>query len=181
MKQGRAGVSLIEIVIAMTVASVILSGGIGVIHMLLDIDRTSRHALELTTTLSRLSFAFRRDVHAAKQVQASANDDDDGPIRLRLQQPNGQSVTYEVHANRLVRTQRDDTERVHQDEFIFPSGFQIGLDARQTPVRVSVSIRHAGHDTGAGPMRSESPRRSARSVRIEATLGRDYRFASTEL
>ncbi len=180
MKQSRAGVSLIEIVIAMTVASVILSGGIGVIHMLLDIDRSSRHALELTTTVSRLSFVFRRDVHAAKQVQASANDDD-GPTRLRLQQPNGQSVTYEVHANRLVRTQRDDTERGHQDEFIFPSGFQIGLDARQTPVRVSVSVRHAGHDTSAGPMRSESPKRSPRSVRIEATLGRDYRFASTEL
>ena len=70
MNPRRKGVSLIEVLVTVTISSVVLVAGISLIHTMLGMDRTTRSSVNVGITASRLSRVFRQDVHQATEFRA---------------------------------------------------------------------------------------------------------------
>ena len=62
---GRRGMTLIELLVAMAVASTILGVAVGLVYTLLEADRAAQRQVRFSNASARLSEQFRRDVRAA--------------------------------------------------------------------------------------------------------------------
>ena len=61
----RRGFTLIEMLVVMTVGSVIVGIGVGMLHVLLRTEQTGRDRVHQAGVLARLAEQFRSDVGAA--------------------------------------------------------------------------------------------------------------------
>ncbi len=123
MKRNRTAYSLIEMLVVMSLLSVVL-GAIGLIMN--TAYRTNQHmqkAIEYREQLDRFATRFRSDVHQAASV---AMNDKDGNAaradRLTLTLSNGQTIEYRLGPDRVERFVRRGTKIEHYDTFqITPS------------------------------------------------------------
>jgi hypothetical protein len=177
MKHERRGVSLIEAIVAVAMSGIVLVSGVGMVHLVLDVERTARKSAQLSTAGARLSQVFRQDVHQATRF-AAPTEEGAAANRVELWLPTDRAVEYEVRANRLARIERVGGQTRHQDEFVFPARCQISLVTRPDPDRIAVRIEQpATHAAGIPPSAgSPGPGPGGGSLRLEATVARDHRF-----
>src|SRR5580765_3790654 len=71
----RAGVSLTELLVVMTVASAIIGVSGTLIHRLLAAEHEATRAARFAASVTRLSRAFRADVRAARDVELPGVDE----------------------------------------------------------------------------------------------------------
>jgi prepilin-type N-terminal cleavage/methylation domain-containing protein len=174
----RRGLSITELLVVMTVGSVVLTMSAALIHQLMHNESQSRRFYNVERNALRLSAQFRRDVHACGAATIVDEARDDG-VFLRLTLADGQTLEYSRRGGALSRIQRDGDNTVSRDEFTFPDGIQLSLREVQSPRRLVLSI------TADPPTASEAKKQrpwnqyaTRVSFQVEAGLGRDLRFAA---
>ena len=181
MNQQRWGTSLIEVLVAVSISGVVLTTGIGLIHMILRVERTTQQSVSLGTAGSRLSRVFRQDLHRATLCRISSSEDGTSS-RLELQLPHERAVTYEATGHRLTRAANAGGKPEHHDQFVFPIGCRIDLQASHSPDRTAVLIWQAENRMRGAAMPNRTDSQSPRDLllRIQATLARDQRYGTDD-
>ena len=146
----RRGFTLVEMMVAISVGTVLLGLAALLIGSLMKLDRAGRARLAEESRLDRLAQVFRADVHAATGLAPGAPA---GELRLIL--PGGRSVAYRAGPGAVVRARPDGEER-----FALPPGSMARLDVGRSSVGLTVG-REPGHP----------------GLRVEAVPGTDHRFA----
>ena len=113
----RRGISLIELLAAMTAASVVMATAVGLVHRSFSLESRSRQVLGDERTAVRLARQFRADVHAAVGVRCAAGQAADGVIVV-IDAADGY-VTYRHTATGLGRVAEQATGEVAREEFRF--------------------------------------------------------------
>jgi|GEM_PF-1828465 len=165
MHRQRRGISLLEILIVISLVSLILSLSS---TMLIASFRAHERAVareDLQRSLGRLALRLRTDAHAAMSADTVPDDAQNG---LRLTMVDGRTISYEAGDGEIVRTVRREDTVEHRDAFPLP-GFS-----------TSFSISAAADETDSGlssvvvefQSRGEHPTsHAARLLPIEAAVG----------
>ena len=91
----RGGFSLVELLVVMTVMSVLLGVVVTLLTTLLHESRTASHQREAQISLGRFAAQFRADVHASKLVELEeASGTESRPQQIVLQLLDGARVVY---------------------------------------------------------------------------------------
>lgn len=113
----RRGISLIELLAAMTAASVVMATAVGLVHRSFSLESRSRQVLGDERTAVRLARQFRADVHAAVGVRGAAGQAADAVIVV-IDAADG-SVTYRHTATGLGRLVEQAAGEVSREEYRF--------------------------------------------------------------
>jgi type II secretory pathway component PulJ len=108
----RSGKSLIEMLMLMSILSVILATTSATLIALMKTDRQLRRDLDQQTALARLAEKFRFDAHAATTCQVDT--------ACQFAQSDGRTVRYEAAGGRVVREIRRGDAVEHRDSFVLP-------------------------------------------------------------
>ncbi|MEX2285767.1 MAG: hypothetical protein WD648_01680, partial [Planctomycetaceae bacterium] len=171
------GTSLIEVVIAMAVASAMLATGLAVIHFLLHAERGATKNVWYGMTLTRVSRVLRSDAHAAKSVEIVPSDAARGQ-RLQLTSVDGGTVTYEIAQGSLSRIVQSADKVLERERFRFPETAAMTVERLSNPDRVRLELVLPRNPGGAvaGKTTDDAASLSSRTLQIEAVTSRDHRF-----
>jgi prepilin-type N-terminal cleavage/methylation domain-containing protein len=170
----RRGVSLVELLIVISVATVIVGICVTTIHVLLRSERDQSRAVRTAVTLSRLTEVFRDDVHATSNAEIVSHEAQ--PSRLTLSDADGRQIGYSADGHLLQRVETARGAEIHRDTFHFPSGSTMRFERDESPrlVRMIIDVAAAlPHEMPEGRTRSAPPR----TLLIEALPDRDHRYA----
>ena len=122
----RRGFTLIEVVLVVSMASVIL-GAIGVVlHGVWRVDLTARRHGTTMSSLAAVAAQFRGDVHAG-QIDSSAPLSGDGLADgLVIALPGDQVIEYRAAAGGITREVRCGGQISHRETYELPSGATAG-------------------------------------------------------
>jgi hypothetical protein len=165
----RAGISLTELLVVMTIASVLIGVTGTMIHRLLAADHEATRAARFATSVARLSRAFRADVHAARAIELPAPNEAQ-PAIVVATLADGHQVRYELDAHLATRVETREDAVIHRDVYHFPPRSQLrcsrGDDAGLFKLELNLAAR--------GP--EPDAERPVRKLVVEAALARDHRF-----
>jgi type II secretory pathway pseudopilin PulG len=137
MNKRRSGKSLIEMLILISLTSVVLGTVATTLVALFKTDRQVRRDVEQQTTLARLGSRFRTDAHAARSCQIGKACD--------LSWPDGRVVRYALEGHRLSREVRRGDSIEHHDTFVLPDTaavrFEQPADRGGRLVRLSITAK----------------------------------------
>jgi prepilin-type N-terminal cleavage/methylation domain-containing protein len=174
VRHTRRAVTLVEIMVVLSVASVVMGVAITMLHLLLRSERDHARAIRTTITLSRLTETFRADSHASETPTRVVSDA--GAEGLILAGASGREVAYSAKEHVIQRVESASGVEEHRDLFHFPPGSKIRFELEESPpiARVVIDV--------ASPRPESNPEQSSRGARrrtfsIEAVVGRDQRFA----
>lgn len=164
----RSGVaSLIEVLAAMTMIAVLFGTTASLLALMFRLERLGRDDLAVTITEGALAADVRADVHAAFRVER-----EDDPVRLVLIGPGDRRTAYHMQGRLLIREDHRPGEVDRRESYRLRPGTTFSWDLHESdgiPV-VSLVLDVPGTIEG-----------DRRSVRIEATVGRDHRFEEDDL
>jgi type II secretory pathway pseudopilin PulG len=163
MRQRSRGTTLVELLVVITVCSVVMGASGILLHSMYRADKDTRLAIAADASVARFSLQFRRDAHAARE--ASRLTDAGGKTMGIVFRAGGQpSIEYRWQGTDVVRTVKESDKTVHRDSFGFAPGSSIAwqLPSSDSPL-VAVRI-------------SRVPRRGVKmdsilQQRIEAVIG----------
>lgn len=112
----RAGASLVELLAAMTAASVVMSAAVSLVHRGYALESRSRQTIADERTALRLARQLRADVHAADRVRWAAAPDE--PWLIMIDMPLG-TVTYATTAMGLERIVKRPVGMPSREDFTF--------------------------------------------------------------
>jgi len=155
----RRGYSLIELVVVMTIATVIVGLAAAMLHLLLRTERNGRQQMNRSTALSRLADQFRSDAHAAARQPVP---DDANPSCWTFELEAGRNVQYRAQAGRIERVETLGEKIERRESYALPpdAAVSIATPADSQPAVATLIVR-------------EPPNRE---IRIAAVLGKDHRF-----
>jgi prepilin-type N-terminal cleavage/methylation domain-containing protein len=164
--RGARGVSLVEMIIVISIASIIL----GVVLVL----------MQWLLSASRLARVFREDAHRAGKVEIVA-DGAESSNTMRFLVEGAHTVTYRIDEHTIDRIDRDGETELRRETFHFPPGSGIRFEKEDSPALARVVVDRAtgqlkvdaADDRDAAQNRPESPRRT---LQFEAGLGKDRRW-----
>lgn len=142
----RRGITLTEVLVTMTVASVAMSTAATLVHRALRLEAASRRVLERERGALALARQFRVDVHASRAVSC-AGDTLPAGVVLRAATAAGGTIDFKTTPAGLVR-EESRGGRTHREVFASPPG------TRWWAVREGrvVTLRAEGEaDAAAGP------------------------------
>jgi len=171
----RSGKSLIELIVVISVMSMVMLIAVRTISQLMRADASGGKSLVAETSLARLSHQFRRDVHAARKAQLVIPEEN-AASRLQLSLPENTIAEYRPFAEKILRTVRRGEETISRETFHLSRGenrFEISED--DTPIISLVHLRKTAESY-------ENPPGHAREkeIRIEAIRGRNHRYTKRE-
>jgi prepilin-type N-terminal cleavage/methylation domain-containing protein len=134
----RAGVSLIELIVVMSAASIILSLSAGLIHRAMHAETRARNLAAVERTSLRLSAAVRRDIHSAVTAATDSTQLADG-IFLRLDTSTAQRIEYRRDGRAIHRLQFEHDAVVAREQFAFPSDFNLQMRS-ETPALLTFTL-----------------------------------------
>ena len=98
----RRGVSLIEMLVVISMMTIVI-GLVGMtFHLLLRSERLVAQSFVTERTISRLAIQFRDDVHQSEIGALSSGSESDKPV-LTLANSSGTQIRYQVIADGLAR------------------------------------------------------------------------------
>jgi prepilin-type N-terminal cleavage/methylation domain-containing protein len=154
----RRGFTLIEMAVVIAVSAVLMGIGTGILGLLLRSERLARDDLGYGRSVSRLAEQFRDDVHAAAEGPHSRP----GQTGWQWQLPPDRTVVYQLKPGTISRTEWVGKVLRRQESYNVPAEgaarIEISPDARPATARLLL-------DQPGGSQ-----------LRIEAAVGRDYRF-----
>lgn len=158
----RRGFTLVEMLVVLTIGTVVAGVSIGALHLLMRIERTGRDHVPRARTLMRLAEQFRDDAGMALDQTA-------GEKQWRFALPDDCSVTYRALPGEVRREEHKSGKPVRQESFILPADCEIAIE-KQSEGEFNQSIlviTEKGKETSAD-----------REMRIIAVLGKDHRFTN---
>ncbi len=120
----RSGVSLVELLVVMSAATVILTLSTGLIHRIMHAQSKARVLADLERTTLRLSNDLRRDVHQATQATTEKAQLGKGAF-LQLQLADGNALEYRREETTIQRVQLDGSRTIAREEFAFGGDFEL--------------------------------------------------------
>lgn len=168
----RAGYSLVEMLVVMSMLAAIM-GLVGtVFHRLFASDQLAMRRALLERSTSRLSDRFRQDVHSATDHRLITPEKDDPDVLELLASPEGFTVKYSVAVGSVRRDVFDKERRIGFDRFLLPestASFAAGADSAWIVLAIERPLGTVTSEPTATPSR--------RTLTIEAELGREARLA----
>ncbi len=178
----RRGFSLIEMLAALTVGSVLMGIAVSILAMLMRIERGGREQLHQDMVTARLARQFRDDVHAATRL-APAEAGGKGSWQLVLAPDH--TVTYRALPEVVERDEAEAGKPARHESYTLPAGWSARLiapaGAGPPLASLDVGVVPPSVDVGVAvvlPPRGDSTT-VAPTVRIEALVGRDHRFTTS--
>jgi type II secretory pathway pseudopilin PulG len=170
---------LTEIVVVISLVSVLLSTATAMLVRLMRQVELSVNAASQQATVSRLADRFRRDVHAAAGiVQLPEDENGEWGRAIRCQFADGRTVLYEVNDHRLSRTETMVQDRSGREIFLLPEGSQIELRVTSEPAGRIAELRLDATLIGEPSPPAARELISRRRLSIQAVAGRDLRWAA---
>ena len=142
--QCRAGTTLVELLVVITVAGVMLGLSVTAIHLLLGAEHEASRSTRYAASLARLARAFRDDIHAAQAVELPAIEAGQGEV-LVIGAGSGRQIRYELVANRAMRLEAVDDGPPQRDVFYFPPRSRLWFSRDATDGLVRLEIEMAAH------------------------------------
>ena len=185
----RRGFTLLEVMTAVSMSTVLLGIAVGLLAAVLQIDHGAQEQTRWAMTAGRLADQFRRDVHQA--VAAAAEDGQQPSIELRIGPD--RAVVYQVEPGRVVRFEKTGPAGGPEEWFVLPEKSTASFAySRKGTVpfslrenRDSPHVKIGAHENRDSPprmvsLRIESPTPAGPTVRIDAEVSRDHRFEPKE-
>jgi prepilin-type N-terminal cleavage/methylation domain-containing protein len=170
----RSGFTLVEMLIVISVASVMMGISVCAIHLLLDAEHEAARAVRFNNSVARLTHAFRSDMHASRQVDLPESKPGK-PIVLVATVDGGQ-VRYELEAHLATRIELEGEQQVHREVYYFPPYSQMRFEHQPSQGLVVLKIDMAAGGSGTTTVPPAVASGTKRPLFIEAALGRDHRF-----
>ena len=171
----RRAVSLIELLLAMSACTVILTMSATLIHRALHAQSKTHAIDDVERAALRLSAHFRRDVHEASTVET---DSLPAGIVLRLQLPASQTVEYRRAQGTLLRVVANGDATQAREQFNFSDNIELTIH-QDTRSLITLSITSPSPDASAMGPREHLPRAAPLSLQVTARLNRFAPQAST--
>ena len=179
----HSGMSIVELIVVMGIATTFLGLGIYTLHLLLRAERNTHQAARLGESMSRLSQHFRNDAHAATDVRVGPKNADEG-TSVTLTMSAGRTVHYGLDAGRIVRIERLAETIKQQELFPMAAGSAVQFLVTDEPRIVSIVVQQRlcpTRNLAKPPGGGASTPASIRTTRIEAVEARDHRFGATRV
>lgn len=129
------GFTLVEMVAAISVGSVLLVLATGVVQRAMKLDSQWHAHADATRALTRLSRDLRRDAHEANSVTVSQE-----PLEMQFSLPNGQTVRYTVAATEIVRESLTAGAEPQREYYKKPSDYHAAITTLSSPERIDVQV-----------------------------------------
>lgn len=113
---GRRGVSLAELLVTMSCASIVVAGATALLHRTLSLETSSRRVLQRERAALALARQFRADVHLATTVRCSQDGLED-PVVMRLETAGGRSIRYETTATGIARIEQAPADATSREDW----------------------------------------------------------------
>ena len=156
----RRAFTLMEMLVVLTVGSVMLGISVGMLHLLLRSEQTGRDRVHRAAVSARLAEQFRADAAAAlRQVPIEA------PALCQFILPGDRTVTYRALPEEVRREERIAERPVRQESYTLPEGCSVAVAIKGDPTLVSLIVTH-----------NNTPPAAGRQMRVMALLGKDQRF-----
>jgi type II secretory pathway pseudopilin PulG len=168
--KSRRGFSLVEALVAVTLATVILNTAVQLVHTVMRFQVSARDDEQFLQAARRASYQFRKDVQTAKSWSRSVDPQGDS-TELLLPTSTG-AVIYRAMPHQLSRSVRHQDTISQLDEFVFPRGVDIAF-AEQGPSTVALQISRASVKAGVANVH---PTGVSTVYEAAATVGWDLRF-----
>jgi len=142
------GVSLVELLVVMSAASIILSLSAGLIHRAMHAETKARALTAVERAAIRLSHAFRHDVNRASDAVMNSAQLRDRAF-IHLQSKNGGSVEYRRDERTIYRLQYDGERIVAREQFVFAADFDLQShveNSRLIELTLTSAQRELSHD-----------------------------------
>ena len=170
VKCKRRGVSLVELLVVMSAATVILTLSTGLIHRVMHAQTKARHLADLERTTLRLGNELRSDVHLATTATVQSALGGNGTF-IRLQLVDGNVLEYRRDEMTVRRVQLQDGRVVAHDEFAFGETFELDANVEKDRlVVVSITSRDVPERNPADEM-ARSAERLPVDLQVVARLG----------
>lgn len=161
------GFTLIEMVCAITVSTLLLGIAVMLLASLMRSEHSGREHFERGNSLDALAVRFRKDVHAA--IAAPAKSADGGAVWDLPISPDGFShyVRYEVEGEYVNRREHNSRHKARVDTYALPKDCTVSIETETIDGLQTVVLLITANDASPDP---------GRNIRIEARLGSDHRF-----
>jgi type II secretory pathway pseudopilin PulG len=115
---------LVELLVVISVCSVIMSASGVLLHGMYRADKETRQAIATDATVARFALQFRRDAHASDE--ASLVTDTGGKTAGVMFRAAGRpSTEYRWQGTEIIRTVKESDKNVHRDSFRFLLGTSV--------------------------------------------------------
>lgn len=134
------GVSLIELLLVISLISVIFTVGITTLGFLMRVEMKGTSRIQETLTLQKLSQQFREDAAMAENAVISGPNKN----KLLLELDSGNSIIYSGNQNRnaILRVKKQDDKIITRNEFHVPEdSLQFTIEKRNHGRMVFMSFR----------------------------------------
>jgi type II secretory pathway component PulJ len=124
MRQQSRGTTLVELLVVISVCSVVMSASGVLLHSIYRADKETRLAIATDASVARFSLQFRRDAHAADAASllTNAGGKTTGIVFRRAGQP---SIEYCWQGTDAVRSVKELDKVMHRDSFRFGPGTSV--------------------------------------------------------
>ena len=168
----RRGVSLVELLLVMSAATIILTMSAGLIHRIMHAHSKAQAFVDVERTSLRLANTFRRDIHQATVAAIDSPSSPNG-VFLRLQAPQNQSIEYRREQGAVLRIVQEGNRIVSREAFAFPPGTEL-IVRKDEPRLVILSISSRPGELPIDNARFEPSAFAVPvNLHVEAVLNRD--------
>ncbi len=130
----RSGFTLVEVMAAISVGSILLVLSMGVVHRVLNVESHSRDQARIQRSLSRLSHDFRRDVQRASSIEQNL----ESLVKLRFSDKS--TITYRLIEGNLHRTQESQEKTQQRESYLLPADAVVTFLQSESPNSVELTI-----------------------------------------
>jgi prepilin-type N-terminal cleavage/methylation domain-containing protein len=166
----RRAFTLIEILVVITVGSVLMGVAVVMLAALLKSEGSSRRHLEYCTILNRLDDQFRDDVHAAAKATPGERGE---ALELVMPEPGAKLVRYRFEPGEIVREESEGEKILGRESFTLPEEVSAKFEQKQEGESSMLILRVEPKAIDGGKI--HYPASS-----IEAVLSRDRRIERIE-
>jgi hypothetical protein len=171
-------VSLVELLLAMSACTAILTLSAALIHRVLFVHSQARAIDEGERAALRISEHFRRDVHAAQAAETGAASGE-AAVALRLRLGTGQSIEYRRSKGALLRVVLEGETVCGREQFDFPGEIELAI-RDESPELLTLSITAPPRGVPADDGK-QAPSASGGPICLEATARLNRYLPSAEI
>jgi hypothetical protein len=162
----RTAHSLVELLLAMSACTAILTLSAALIHRVLFVHSRTQAIVGGERAALRLSEHFRHDVHAAESAQKGELNGGEGLV-LRLELAGGRSIEYRRAEGTVLRVLLEGEAVRGREEFDFPGQIELAI-RDESPGLVTLSVKSPPPDSPKEAGR-QAPVASPGPLCLEAT------------
>lgn len=164
----RSGVSLIEVLVVITILTLMITLTGTTFHLLLRTEKLVSQSFVTERSISQLAVQFRNDVHLFESG-AVVSDTEAGASELVLGDANGAKIRYAASRAGLIRVQIDGERVVAREDYRLPECRVTLLSGPEADGSLLILVIER---PGAMIVQKEHQPRPLRALRIEARLNR---------